>query len=266
MLSAPARSFVASLLEDVAPYVAAEFGHSGPLRYKTGREAVTHVDVEVERRLASRILEHYPDHVVVGEEFGPSGPRESEWEWHLDPLDGTLNYSLGIPLFCTAVVALHRGLAQVGGVIDPLRHEVFTAARGEGAFRGDEQIAVSDRASLRESITSLQSSRRGRFVRSAALQNDLRTSLGKVRRLGTVALELAYVACGRLDLMLLSKSDPPHLYDVAAGLLLVEEAGGRVSDAEGREYDGSASELVVSNGLVHEAALAIIARHPAGAR
>lgn len=223
---------------------------------------MTHVDVEVERRLAARILELFPDHTVVGEESGRSGSPQGDWEWHLDPLDGTLNYSLGIPLFCTAVVVLHQGRAVVGGVIDPLRHEVFTAARGEGAFRGDERLAVSSRSSLRDSITSFQSSRRGRFVRSSALQHDLRVGLGKVRRLGSVALELAYVASGRLDLMLLSKSAPPHLHDVAAGLLLVEEAGGRVTDAQGRALDGRSHELVVSNGRVHDEVLAILARHP----
>lgn len=262
MTTPPPRAFVASLLEDVAPFVAAEFGHSGPLRFKPGREAVTDVDAEVERRLAARILEHYPDHAVVGEELGRSGSPGSVWEWHLDPLDGTLNYSLGIPLFSTAVVVLEHGCARVGGVMDPLRHDVFTAARGEGAFRGDEPIRVSRRATLREAITSLQSSRRGRFVRQDALRHALRTSLGKVRRLGSVALELAYVAAGRFDLMLLSKAEPPHLHDVAAGLLLVEEAGGRVTDSQGRPFDEGATELVVSNGHVHEEILAILAQHP----
>jgi myo-inositol-1(or 4)-monophosphatase len=252
------RSRLVSLLEPVGSRVVEAYGRTGPLHYKVGREAVTHVDAEIERFLAARIRSDFPDHAVVGEEHGRSGPDGAEFEWHVDPVDGTLNYALGLPVFSVSVAVVRAGAIEAGAVVDPLRGDLYVAARGEGAWRGDERLAVSARSTLREAIASFQSSRKGRFVRDAAILQRVFTSISKVRRLGSVALELAFVADGRLDLLLGSKRRAQNLYDVAAGVLLVEEAGGRVTDGRGRPFRAGANEIVASNGHLHEAALELV--------
>lgn len=252
------RPFVVELLGEAAQTVRRDFGRTGPLRFKSGTQAITSTDLEVERRLRSRILGRFPDHAVVGEEEGRTGAEDAAWVWHLDPVDGTLNYSLGIPAFCTSVGVLHRETPAVGGVIDPLRGEVFTAARGEGAWLDDARMRVSERRELREAVVSHQSSRHGRFVRDARILSAISTRPMKVRRLGSIALELAYVAAGRMDLLLASKKVTQNLYDVAAGILLVEEAGGRISDGEGGPFGEHSRELVASNGHLHEQALGLV--------
>jgi myo-inositol-1(or 4)-monophosphatase len=252
------RTFIAEQLGEIAPYIADRFGRTGPLRFKSGREAITDVDIYVEDHLCRRILARFPDHGVQGEERGQSGSAPSAWQWHIDPVDGTLNYSLGIPMFSTALAVSFQESPVAGGVMDPLRRELFTAARGEGAFLGDGQISVSRRAELSRAIVSTQSSRQGLFVREKELLHLMQVEPMKTRRLGSIALELAYVAAGRFDLLLAGKQVPQNLYDVVAGLLLVEEAGGRVTDASGAPFQAGSVELIASNGLVHDEVLHLV--------
>lgn len=253
------HSRIHALLAPVGPRIVDALGRTGPLTFKPGREAVTAVDREVEEVLAERIRSDFPDHAVIGEEFGRSGPAGAAWEWHVDPVDGTLNYALGIPIFSVSVALVHEGEIVAGAVFDPLADEIYCAARGEGAWRGEQPLHVSERATLPEAIGSFQSSHCGRFVQDATILQNLHQSIGKLRRLGSVALELAYVARGTFDVLLTSKREPQNLYDVAAGILLVEEAGGRVTDGRGRDFVEGANELVASNGLVHDATLALVA-------
>lgn len=248
-----------SLLVPVGPRIVEALGRTGPLTFKPGREAVTAVDREVETVLAERIRTDFPEHAVVGEEFGRSGPDDAAYEWHLDPIDGTMNFALGLPVFCVSLALLHEGTIVAGAILDPLHDALYVAARGEGAWSGDERLRVSDRATLREAIGSFQSSRHGRFVRDPAILHRLHHEIGKLRRMGSVALELAWVARGSFDVLLASKLEPQNLYDVAAGILLVEEAGGRVTDGHGRPFAAGANELVATNGHVHDAALALVA-------
>lgn len=252
------RAFIADLLGEVAPYVAERFGRTGPLRFKSGREAVTDVDIYVENHIARRILERFPEHGVQGEELGQSGSAGAAWQWHVDPVDGTLNYSLGIPILSTALAVVHDGEPVAGGIVDPLRGELFSAARGGGAFLGDSPVSVSDRRELSKAIVSLQSSRTGLFVREKELLHLMQVEPMKTRRLGSIALELAYVAAGRFDLLLAGKKVPQNLYDVLAGVLLVEEAGGRVTDASGAPFAAGSIELIASNGHVHDEVLGLV--------
>ena len=255
-LPAPApaelRAFIAGLLREAAPRVAERFGKTGPLQFKRGREAITPVDSEVEQLLVGRIRARFPDHRISGEEHGVSGEVGSGWEWHLDPIDGTLNYSLGIPFFSVSVAVARRGELLAGGIADPLRGELFSAARGEGAFLDNQPIHASQRSRLSDAIVSTQFSSRSLFVSEPELLHALHVQPMKTRRLGTIALELAYVAAGRFDLLLAGKSVPQNLYDVAAGLLMVEEAGGRVSTGDGGPFGTTNIELLASNGLLHE--------------
>ena len=246
------------LLAPVGPRIVEALGRTGPLRFKAGREVVTQVDRDVERLIAERILADFPDHAVIGEEFGRSGAEDAATVWHVDPVDGTLNYALGIPIFSVSVAVVRDGVTVAGAVLDPLQDELYVAARGEGAWRDDQRLVVSERGTLREAIGSLHSSRRGRFVQNAQILQQLHLSIGKLRRLGSVALELAYVARGTFDVLLTSKREAQNLYDVAAGVLLIEEAGGRVTDGCGRPFAEGDGELVASNGRVHDEVLALI--------
>jgi myo-inositol-1(or 4)-monophosphatase len=252
------REFLTKSLRAVAPELRDTFGHTGELRFKHGREAITPVDGAVEARLTAVIREAYPTHRVVGEEAGASGPSQAETAWYIDPIDGTLNYSLGVPLFSTSVAVLQRGVAVAGAVLDPLRDECFSAARGGGAWCNDQRLAVSRRDRTAEAIASTQSSRSGRFVRDRSILNAVSMAFLKTRRLGSIALELSYVAAGRFDALVASKSTEQNLYDVAAGLLLVEEAGGRVSNGRGEDFREGDCELVVSNGLLHDEILELV--------
>jgi myo-inositol-1(or 4)-monophosphatase len=255
------RLFIAEILDAVAPEIAADFGHTGPLAFKHGHEAITEVDRRVEDRLRAAILARFPDHRVEGEEAGAQGPGDSEWTWHIDPIDGTLNYSVGIPLFSSTVAVEHQGVLLAGGVVDPLRAELFTAARHEGAWRGEIPLRVSARPRLGEALVSTQFGRRSIYVDDPALLQTLLRAPLKTRRLGTIALELAYVAAGRMDMVLAGKGVPQNLYDVAAGVLLVEEAGGRVTDAEGGPFGPGSRELVASNGRIHQEILDLLDAH-----
>lgn len=253
------RRFIEGLLDEVGPLVAGRFGTTGPLRFKVGREAITEVDALAEDLLTERILARFPDHAVHGEERGLRGPLDSAWRWHLDPIDGTLNYAIGVPAFSVSVAVVHADQILAGGVLDPLRGERFTAGRGDGAWCGEQLIRVSQRSPLSEAIASTQLSKGSLFHRNPALLQGIHDQTLKTRRLGSIALELAYVACGRFDLLLAGKKVPQNLYDVAGGLLLVEEAGGTVTDATGQPFRSGSVELIASNGLVHAEALALVA-------
>jgi myo-inositol-1(or 4)-monophosphatase len=263
------RGFIVELLRGVEAQIADAFGTTGPLRFKYGREAITAVDRQVEDHLAEAILGRFPQHCIVGEEAGTRGNENAEWTWQIDPVDGTLNYSVGIPVFSSSVAVLHRGVLQAGGVLDPLRRELFTAARGEGAYSSlgaqegrmaeEVPLAVSTRPRWADAVVSTQFGRRSVFVNHPELlQKMLRHPL-KTRRLGSIALELAWLAAGRLDLLLAGKGSPVNFYDVAAGAILVEEAGGRISDGHGAALSDSCSEIIASNGHLHAELLEVLA-------
>jgi myo-inositol-1(or 4)-monophosphatase len=237
------------------------FHHSGPLRFKHGREAVTEADREIEKLLSARIRARFPEDGIFGEEFGEVEPETAVPAgrvWHIDPIDGTLNFALGLPNFCTSVALMDGDRILAAIVHQPLLDETFTATVGEGARLGGKPIHVSDRAALKEAIVSAQLQKRGRFIGNAALLQAILLGTMKMRRLGTIALETAYLADGRFDALVAGKGAPQPLYDVAAGILLVQEAGGRVTDHLGEPYRPHATDLIASNGLVHDELIALI--------
>ena len=256
------RIFICELLRGVRSTIVERFGTTGPLVFKYGQEAITEVDRQIEDRLVKAILERFPDHRIVGEEGGVRGNEDSSWTWQIDPIDGTLNYSVGIPVFSTSVAVLHEGVLQAGGVLDSLRDELFSAGRGEGSWTSrrpfgqdeyvEERLQVSSRRTFAEAVVSTQFGRRSVFVdHPDLLQLMMRTPL-KTRRLGSIAIELAWLAAGRIDLLLAGKVSPIHEYDIAAGVILVEEAGGKVTDGRGGVVKEGCRELIVSNGHMHE--------------
>jgi len=206
------------------------YGEKG-VRWKGWGNVVTEVDLEVERAVFSALREEFPDFGLMGEETAQDLP-ESPYTWVVDPLDGTRNYSAGIPLFAFNLALLHHGEPVVGVTYDPMREEMFTAVRGQGAHLNGRPIRVSGRAELETSILAFDlgySDQRGLAV--LALVMDLWPGVQALRVVGSSALGLAYIAAGRWDLYLHQTLSP---WDLAPGLLLVREAGGVVVDPQGR--------------------------------
>jgi len=204
--------------EEAAAIAVKMFGHTGPLQFKYAREAVTEADREIEKLVSARILARFPDDAVFGEEFGP-GMEESPAAgdplrgrvWHIDPIDGTLNFALGLPNFCTSIALMDGDQILAACVYSPLRREGFTASRGEGARLNGEPLRVSDRATFAEAIVSAQLQKNGRYVQNAGLLQAILLQSMKMRRLGTIALEMAYLADGRYDAMIAGRGQPQQL-------------------------------------------------------
>jgi myo-inositol-1(or 4)-monophosphatase len=224
--------------------------------YKGDVDLVTEADRASEALIRERLTAAFPSHGIYGEE-GTRDQMESEFRWYVDPLDGTTNFAHGFPVFCV-VLGLERraeglGAAEDGemtaGVIyDPLRDEMFAAERGRGAWLNGRQIHVSKTASLQEALTATGFPSHKRHVSpNIHFYQELTLRSHGVRRAGSAALDLAYVACGRLDGFWEFHLNP---WDTSAGYLLVEEAGGRVTHFDGGKFTLDSREVLATNGRI----------------
>jgi myo-inositol-1(or 4)-monophosphatase len=225
---------------------------------KGARDLVTEVDLACERMCRDLLGERFPGHdVLAEEEGGPSGPRASH-RWVFDPLDGTTNFAHGLPVYCASLALEVEGEAVVGAIYDPTRHDLFTAERGGGAYLNGRRLQVSETGTLLDGLLvtgfpyDLQRDREELIAIFSAFLGRARA----VRRLGSAALDLCYVAAGRFDGFWERRLWP---WDVAAGALLVTEAGGRVGLMDGGPYDLTAGQILATNGRVHVEMLAVIA-------
>ena len=213
-------------------------------------DLVTRIDKESEARIRELLLTAYPEHVVLGEEEGQRG--DAPYRWIVDPLDGTLNYAHGFPFYCVSIGLEVKGRLEVGVVLDSVRNELFTATRGGGALLNGAPIAATQEDTLRRSMLATGFAYDPEStVNNVEIMGRMLGRCRKVRCFGAAALDLAYVACGRLDGLWALKLNP---WDVAAGVLLVTEAGGRVTGGTGEPYR-LGEVLVSSNGAIHEAML-----------
>ncbi|HAX43796.1 MAG: inositol monophosphatase [Bryobacteraceae bacterium] len=224
-------------------------------------DLVTEADRQSEALVVERLKSHFPSHAVLGEE---GGLREAgtEYRWYVDPLDGTTNFAHGFPMFNVTLGLERKGEMICGVVFDPVRQEMFAAERGGGAFLNGRRIQVSKAGRIEEALlaTGFPSRKRHEninvhFFHQAAMQTH------GVRRAGAAALDLAYVSCGRLDGFWEFGLNP---WDMAAGLLLVEEAGGRVSDMTGGAASLTGEHVAASNGAIHEGLLGLFGEVFAG--
>ena len=224
--------------------------------YKGDVDLVTEADRASEALIRERLTAAFPSHGIYGEE-GTRDQMESEFRWYVDPLDGTTNFAHGFPVFCV-VLGLERraeglGAAEDGemtaGVIyDPLRDEMFVAERGRGAWLNGRQIHVSKTASLQEALTATGFPSHKRHVSpNIHFYQELTLRSHGVRRAGSAALDLAYVACGRLEGFWEFHLNP---WDTSAGYLLVEEAGGRVTHFDGGKFTLDSREVLATNGRI----------------
>ena len=228
------------------------------MEYKGDVDLVTEADRASEALIRQRLQAAFPDHGIYGEE----GTRErlaGEFRWYVDPLDGTTNFAHGFPAFCVVLGCEHRpptlkddedGLIVAGVIYDPLRDEMFTAERGQGAWLNGRRIHVSRTKTLQESLTGtgFPSRKRHESPNIHFYQEFTLRSHG-VRRAGSAALDLAYVACGRLDGYWEFKLNP---WDTSAGSLLVEEAGGTLTHFDGGRFTLDSREVFATNGLIYE--------------
>ena len=221
-----------------------------PFETKGEFDLVTEADRASEKLVVERLRSHFPTHNIVAEEGGRHD-SPSEYRWFVDPLDGTTNFAHSFPVF-NVTLGLERAGELVAGVVyDPLRQEMFTAERGAGAYLNNRRVHVSATKYITDSLASTGfPSRKRHHNINIHFYYQLAMASHGVRRTGSAAIDLAYVACGRLDFFWEFGLKP---WDMAAGSLLVQEAGGRVSDMRGESHSVTASDhLLADNGLLHD--------------
>jgi myo-inositol-1(or 4)-monophosphatase len=233
------------------------------IELKGDKDLVTEVDKESERLIVSHLLAYFPDHDIVAEE-GDYPQSGSRWRWIIDPVDGTTNYAHGYPWFCASIGLEMDGELVAAVIYNPVYNELFTATKGGGAFLNGVRLSVSPRAPLKNSLLGTgfpydcATDPANNFANFIAFQKSARG----IRRAGAAALDLAYVAAGRLDGFWELKL---KAWDMAAGILLVREAGGVVTAFDGSICDLFDGRIVASNGLIHDEMVAMLAAVATGA-
>jgi myo-inositol-1(or 4)-monophosphatase len=222
------------------------------VEYKGEADLVTVADRASETLIRDRIRSQWPSHDILGEEGGLVDTG-SDYRWYVDPLDGTTNFAHGFPVFCVSMGLEHKGKLIAGVVYDPTRDEMFTAEAGGGAFLNQQPIHVSKIAKLNESLiaTGFPSHKRHKNP-NIFFYHQITLRTHGVRRAGSAALDLCSVAAGRLEGFWEFNLNP---WDTAAGVLIVEEAGGKATDFKDNPFQLNSRETVASNRLVHEALL-----------
>ncbi len=227
---------------------------------KLGQETnlVTEMDKKAEELIIDRIRRRFPHHDVLGEESG-SARRKSEYRWIIDPLDGTTNFTHGLPIFCVSIGLEYRGDVILGVIYDPNLGELFTVQKGKGAYLNKRPLRVSSTTTLIESlvVTGFPYEIRNNPDEAVRHFTNFLKEAQAVRRLGSAALDLCYVAAGRFDGYWEIALNP---WDMVAGRLLVEEAGGKCTDLRGFPSTIYDKPLLASNGRIHEQMVKVLQR------
>ena len=237
-----------------------KFGRKIEISKKGNINLVTEADFASEKLIIEKIRSHYPKHSILAGESGESNSAvtsgESIWKWIIDPLDGTTNYAHGYPCFCVTIALEHQGEIVLGVTFDPTRDELFAAEKGQGATLNNKKISVSETSELSEALIvtgfPYNFAEKDNFVDHL---NDFLVHSRGVRRDGSAAIDMAYVACGRFDGFWEEGLNP---WDVAAGVLLIEEAGGRISYYDNSPFSIYKAPICASNNLIHSEMLDIL--------
>jgi myo-inositol-1(or 4)-monophosphatase len=244
--------------KEAGKYLKYSVGKVKSVEIKKGEERnlVSEIDKTSEEKIIRIIKRHYPSHAILAEESGASS-TSADYKWVIDPLDGTTNFLHGLPIFCVTIAVEYRGEIVAGVVYDPNLEELFTAEKGSGAFLNGKRMKVSQSTKLIDSllvtgfpydIATNPDNAVGHFV------NFLMEGQG-LRRLGSAALDLSYIAAGRFDGFWEVNLNP---WDMAAGVLFVQEAGGKVTDFSGAPSSIYNKQVLATNGVIHDAMLGVL--------
>ncbi len=227
------------------------FDQQHKVRYKGRIDPVTEADLKSEKFIVSEINKRYPDHAILAEEGG-GDDNGSVFRWVIDPLDGTVNYAHGFPVYCVSIAVEHENRIIVGVIYDPERDEIFTAGRGLGSHLNGHRIHVSSERKLQRALLATGFAYNVRTARKNNLGLFARMvkTAQAVRRAGSAALDLCWLACGRLDGFW---EFYLHPWDTAAAKLMVEEAGGKVTQVDGKAYSVFHKNILASNARLHSA-------------
>ncbi|MFN2493661.1 MAG: inositol monophosphatase family protein [Pyrinomonadaceae bacterium] len=254
-------NFAIQTARDAGRILADRVGRALQVSNKGAIDLVTESDLASERLIIDRIKSHYPRHAILAEESGATDGIEvvagkTDWKWIIDPLDGTTNYAHGYPCFCVSIALECAGEIEVGVIYDPMRDEMFAAERGRGATLNELPMRVSRVDDLNAAMlcTGFPYNVRERpnFVQDFA---NFTMEAQAVRRDGSASLDLAYVACGRFDGFW---EEGLRAWDIAAGVLLIHEAGGKITDFNGGSLDIYNPRVLASNGQIHEAMMQVL--------
>ncbi len=237
---------------EAGQYILSNLGKTKQISFKSKESnLVTEVDKKSEEIIIETLLKDFPDYDILAEESGTSSTKNSEYMWVIDPLDGTTNFAHGLPIFSVSI-GLIKGSEVIAGVVyDPTRDQMFVAGKGKGAFLNGKKLSVSKTKDIKKSLLvtgfpyNVEENPDFCFERFVVMTKNSRA----VRRLGSAALDFAYVAAGIFDGFWEVKLNP---WDIAAGLLLVKEAGGKVTNFRGEESDIFNPQILASNGHIHE--------------
>lgn len=230
------------------------------IEQKSLYDYVSEVDRGAEAIIREHISQHFPDHAVLGEELGSSDKGESDYQWVIDPLDGTTNFVRGIPHYAVSIAIFFQAELIVGVVFDPVKNDLFTAVKGQGAFLNKYAIQASDLPSVEGALLATGIPFNGENLQkiemfSNAMQALLAQKTAGIRRLGSAALDLAYVAAGRYDGFWEANL---KIWDIAAGVLLVQESGGYVSDFQGSDDFLRSGHIIASGSVMHSAMCSVV--------
>ena len=254
-------NFAIQTARDAGSILADRMGRTLQVSNKGDIDLVTEADLASEKLIIERIKSHYPRHAILAEESGATEgiktvTGQTDWRWIVDPLDGTTNYAHGYPCFCVSIALERAGSIELGVIYDPVRDEVFAAERGQGATLNDRSVRVSTVDDLNAAMlcTGFPYNVRERpdFARDFV---NFTMKAQAVRRDGSAALDLAYLACGRFDGFW---EDGLNAWDIAAGVILIEEAGGRLTDFNGASLDIYTPKVLASNGLIHDKMMQVL--------
>ncbi|HZS43736.1 MAG TPA: inositol monophosphatase family protein [Blastocatellia bacterium] len=250
--------FAIRLAQEAGKVLRDNFGRKITISNKGEIDLVTEADLAAEKVIKDLISSHYPKHQILAEESG-AFETSSEYRWIIDPLDGTTNYAHGLPIFCVSIALERAGEMIIGVIYDPIRDEMFVAERGSGATLNNRSIQTSETESLKKAllVTGFPYDVHTNSVNNIDNFANFMKTAQAVRRLGSAAIDLCYVAAGRFDGFWEMKL---NAWDMAAGALIVEEAGGQVTAFNGGKFDPFKKEICASNGLIHKEMVTILQR------
>ena len=250
------KSFAVDLARKSGALLKEKFSQTHKIQYKGDIDIVTEADKLSEDLIIETIKRNFPDHGILSEE-SPAITSAGKLRWIIDPLDGTTNYSHGYPVFCVSVALENEGTIVLGVIYDPMREDMFVAIRGEGAYLNDKKLKVSSVNNLSRSLlaTGFPYDIRDSKENNLDYFNAMAINVQAIRRAGAAALDLAYLAAGRFDGFWELKLKP---WDTAAGCLMVEEAGGVISDIAGQKWHLQSPSLMASNALIHEQMIKVL--------